>query len=438
MKMALVSWRGRAACVCALVACSFAPLPAISLDEAMNAALAHDSTLADSKSKLEIAKNNLLKSSSLYGSALSFSGTVNNQSGAASTGASTAQSTGSDSVKKSVSANLSVPLSKWLSIGVSGTTDASTGSGSVSLSLVPFAKADTSAELAWNKAAIDAQSAVRNTLLAARKEYRAVLTAQSEVAYRTAAVQTAQNELSRIQYLVELGKERTSKEISAYSDLIDAQSDLDTAQSNLSTAIQNLSLRTGMAESALTGFESLSLVEGRTLVDETRWVESSADMAIAKINLDSVKKTKDASVMLPDLTVGSQVSDSLAWSVTAKVSFSPDVIFQKTGSTAAENLSIQERSYANTERSVRTVWQNQQNALAKAVRNYENANRFIESAELSYTETELLLAKGEASRSTLDSANENLLSSKYQLQKAIESLENARDQLDAAWQVSLK
>ena len=449
MKKTLLSRAQKVAVPLTLLFCALMPLSAISLDDVMNEALAHDSTLADSKSRLVIAKNNLIKSSSLYSTNLSFSGVLSQK---ASTASSSASSTGGTSVstvgsttsgtagalKKSVSANLAIPLAKWLSLGVTGTTDATTTSGSVSISLVPFAKEDTSAESAWNKALVDAQSAIRNTLLSSRKEYRAVLTAQSEVAWRQAAVQSAKNDLARIQYLVELGKERSSKEITIYSSLITAQSDLDAAQTNLTNAIQNLSLRTGLTESALTDFEALAIVDGRTLVDQNQWVESSADMVNAKANLDAVKKTKNASTTLPDLSVGADVTDTLDWSMTAKISFSPDLIFQKTGSTASENLVMQERSYANTERSVRTAWQNQQNEVVKAQTNYENANRFVESSALSYTETDLQLQKGEASQADLDLANENLLSAKYQLQKSIESLENARDQLDVTWQVSMK
>ncbi len=49
-------------------------------------------------------------------------------------------------------------------------------------------------------------------------------------------------------------------------------------------------------------------------------------------------------------------------------------------------------------------------AVEMAERNYGNAHRFVESAHLSYTETELLLEGRETSRAMLDSANENLLS----------------------------
>ena len=449
MKKTLLSRAQKVAVPLTLLFCTLMPLSAISLDDVMNEALAHDSTLADSKSKLVIAKNNLIKSSSLYSTNLSFSGVLSQK---ASTASSSASSTGGTSVstvgsttsgtagalKKSVSANLAIPIAKWISLGVTGTTDATTTSGSVSLSLIPFANADTSAEAAWNRALVDAQSAIRNTLLSARKEYRAVQTAQSDVAWEQAVVQSSKNDLSRIQYLVELGKERSSKEITIYSTLITAQSDLDIAQTNLSLAIQNLSLRTGLAESAMTDFETLAIVENRTLVDENQWVSSSADMVTAKANLDEVKKAKSASMTLPDLSVGADVTNTLDWSMTAKISFSPDLIFQKAESTAAENLAMQERSYANTERSVRTAWQNQQNEIVKAQTNYDNANRFIESSTLSYTETELQLQRGEASQADLDLANENLLSAKYQLQKSIESLENARDQLDITWQVSMK
>lgn len=418
--------------ICIFAAALFFPLHAITLEEAMNAALQNDSTLADARSKLAIADNNLAKSLSLYGSSLSLSGNVSGS------GESEGPAGSESAVTKSVGANLAVPLAKWLSVGISASSDLSESSGTLSLTLSPFAHADTAAKTAWNKASIEAQSAVRSTLLSVRKEYRAVLVAQAEVEYRTAAVQTAQNELSRIQYLVELGKERKSQEISAYSDLMDAQGELDTAEGNLSTAKQNLSLRTGIAEASLADFESLSVEEGRTLVDEESWVASSPEMAAAKVALEAASVSKKTGTTLPDLTLGTSVTDSRGWSVTAKVSLSPDLFFQKSKSTASENLSIQERSFANTERSVRTAWANQQSALVKAERNYGNATRFLESAQLSYTETELLLEKGEASRATLDSANENLLSAKYQLLRALESLDNSRDQLDVSWQVAVK
>jgi outer membrane protein TolC len=400
-----------------------APASSLSLDEAMNAALANDATLADARSKLVIARNAYVKSLSLYGSSLSLSGS---SSSTADTDPSTA-----------ASAALSVPLAKWITVAVDAKAETSATTGSVSVTLTPFAAVDTTEKAAWDKAFIEAQNAVRNTILSVRREYRAVLTARAEKAYETAAVQTAQNELSRIKYLVELGKDRKSEEISAYSDLMDAQSDLDTAEDDLSTAIQNLSLRTGLAESALSDLEELTVQEGRALVDENSWVASSAELAEAKITLAASVSSAKNSAALPDLSLGSTVSSSNEWSVTAKVSLSPDVVFRKTESTAAENLAIQRRAYANSERSVRTAWQTQKNALTKAEHNYANAASFIETAQLSYTETELLLEKGEASRSTLDSSNENLLSARYQGQKALEALENARDQLDPSWQVSV-
>lgn len=408
------------------------PLFPLTLDDAVNAALDHDATLADAKSKLIIAKNSYVKSLPIYGSSLSFSG-GENVSGSAS--------------QKTMSASLAVPIEKWLSVGVTGTgarndspnsSGYSSSSGSVSVSFTPFAADDPSAKASWDKALIEAQGAVRTTILSARREYRAVLTAQAEVAYEKAAVQTAQNELSRIQYLVELGKERKSEELTAYSSLMDVQADLDTAEDNLTTASQNLALRTGIPEAELVLLESPPLVEGRTLVDENEWSASSADMATARIALESVRAAQKSSATMPDFTLGSSVNNSLDWSVSAKVSLSPDAVFQKTASTARENLSIQERSFATTDRTVRSAWQVQRNAITKALHNYDNASRFIETAQTTYTETELLLQKGDASRAKLDSANENLLSAKYQMQKAVESLENARDQLDVAWQVSVR
>lgn len=404
------------------------PASAISLDEAMKAALQKDSSLADARSKLKIAEANLFKSSSLYNSDLSLSGSVKDQSVSGS-------SSSDSAVIKSVAASLAVPLSPWIALGAEAATDTATNSGSVSVTLTPFAKADTQAKVAWNKAVVDAQYAVRSTILAVRREYRAVLTSRAEYLYRAAAVQTARNELSRIQYLVELGNLRKAQELTAYSDLMEALGYLDTAESNRALALQKLSLRTGLDESALSDFQVLEIADNRKLVTEADWVAGSADMAIAGINRDAALHDRDKTKAFPELTLGSNVDDQRNWAVTAKVSFSPDTVFQKSKEVVSETAVIQQRAYETAEAGVRSDWRNQQAVLIKAGRNYESAGRFRESAQITYTETRLLLDRGEASRSTLDSANENLLSAEYELGKALESLENARDQLDAAWQV---
>lgn len=411
---------------------------ALTIDEAMDAAVENDASLADARSALAIAENSLFKSASPYNSSLSFSGSLKGTSNTASEGASptgAASASAGTPTQKTAGAALTVPLAKWLSVGVEGTTDTETSSGSLSLTLTPLADADTQAEVAWNKAVVDARNAVRTTLLAARKEYRSVLTARAEYAYRTAAVQSAQNALSRVQYLVELGNARKSDELTVYSDLIDAQGELDTAENNLNLAIQNLAMRTGLEVSDLTDFESPEMSDSRTLVDENGWTASSADMAIAKIGLDAVAVANRRSTALPDLTLGTNVTDTGSWTVSAKVAFSPDILFRKTEKSAGETLAIQTRSYATVESTVRTAFRNQLKAVETAERNYGNANRFMESAKVSYAETELLLDRGETSRASLDSANENLLQAKYQLEKAMEALENARDQLDASWQL---
>lgn len=422
---------------------------ALTLDTVMEAALANDASLADARSRLKIAENARARSAPLYGSSLGLSGSVSGNTGSSSTPAPSSSSGGvaGDAVRTSVGANLSIPLAQWISLAAEGTTDLSSVSGSVSLSVNPFAQTDTSADTAWKKAMIEAQSAVRTTILAVRKEYRALVTARSEYEYRKSSVRTAENELSRIGYLVELGKERKSKEISAYGDLMEAQGNLDSALNNVNSALQALSARTGLSEAALDTLGSdydpgsdaaLSVNSTRMPVDEELWTASSAELAIAVLNLAQQKATARSSVTKPSLSLGASVADSASWSLTAKVSFSPDLLFQKNADTAAENLAIQERSLAKTEQNVRTAWKNQQNALSMAERNFLNAQRFFESAQLSYEETELLFDRGESSQANLDEAQEKLLSARWQLIRSAESLENARDQLDAAWQLSLQ
>jgi len=422
--------RRLAACIL-LFSAALGSLSAFTVDEAMDAALENDTSLADARSKLAIAENSLFKSASLYNSSLSFSGSLK---GTADSAATPNEAT---ATQKTVGAALNVPLAKWLSVGVEGTTDTQVATGSLSVTLVPLADADTQAEAAWNEAVVEAQNAVRTTLLAVRKAYRSVLTAQAEYAWRTAAVRSAENELSKVQYLVGLGNARKSDELSVYSDLMDAQGELDTAENNLSLALQNLSRRTGLETSALEDLSSPEISATRTLVDEEIWTAGSAEMATAKINLDAVTRALGQAIPLPDLTLAANVTDTKSWTVSAKVSFSPDILFRKTEKSAEENLAIQARSYATTESTVRTAFRNQLKAVETAERNYGNANRYLESAKVSYTETELLLERGETSRASLDSANEKLLSAGYQLEKAAESLENARDQLDAAWQLRL-
>ena len=423
---------------------------ALTLDTVMEAALANDASLADARSRLKIAENARARSAPLYGSSLGLSGSVSGNTGSSSTPVPSSSSGGGvagDAVRTSVGANLSIPLAKWISLAAEGTTDLSSVSGTVSLSVNPFAQTDTSADTAWKKAMIEAQSAVRTTILAVRKEYRALVTARSEYEYRKSSVRTAENELSRIGYLVELGKDRKSKEISAYGDLMEAQGNLDSALNNVNSALQALSARTGLSEAALDTLGSdydpgsdaaLSVNSTRMPVDEELWTASSAELAIAVLNLAQQKATARSSVTKPGLSLGASVTDSASWSLTAKVSFSPDLLFQKNADTAAENLAIQERSLAKTEQNVRTAWKNQQNALSMAERNFSNAQRFFESAQLSYEETELLFDRGESSQANLDEAQEKLLSARWQLIRSAESLENARDQLDAAWQLSIQ
>ena len=406
----------------------------VTLADAMNAALENDSSLADARSNLVIARNSLAKAAAPYGSSLSLSASAKGSAGTESVPAPGGASP--SGITKSVTASLSVPLAKWLTVALSGSTDLETNGASLSLSLSPFAKADSQAETAWQKAVIQSESAVRQSMLSVRREYRAVLTAKAEYAARAAAVTTARNALSKIQYLVELGKERKSDEISAYSDLMDAQGGLDAAENNLATAVQNLNLRTGLDITADAELEALDPSAERTLADEDAWYARSAEIRLARLALRSQTEGTASAVSLPDLSIGTSVDDAKNWSVSAKISVSPDVFFQKTKSSADESLAIQKRSFETTERNVRTAYANQASALAMARRNYENARRIVESARLSETETRLLLERGEAAQAALDSATEKMLSAEYQLAKAAESLENARDQLDMAWQLS--
>lgn len=410
-----------------IVFLSLTSLYAVSLDDVMSAALLNDSSLADSLSKLKIAENNLFRSSSLYGSSLSFSSSLS--------GNFEDSSSSITPFNPSLKAQLALPLAKWASISVEGGSNSGIVSGSLSLNLSPFQRSDSTAENAWKRAVIDSRSALRFTLLSVRKEFRAVNVAKSAYEFQQAAVQSAENELTRIQYLVELGTERKSKEISAYSNLMDAQGDRDKAENTLALALQSLSVRTGLSVSELEFCDEIELAENRILVDESTWKASSAELALAKNNILSAENSLATSLTLPGLSLGSTINDKNAWSVTAKISLSPDLFFQKPASSEKESMAIQQRSFEKTERDVSTAWQNQQTALSMAQRNYENAQRFLESAELSYTETELLLQRGEASRSTLDSSKEKLLSARLRLLQAMESLENARDQLDINWQV---
>lgn len=419
----------------------------LTIEEAMEAALANDATLADARSRLKIAGNALARSSSVYGSSLGFSGSVSGNAGSSDSAPSSAPSGASaasdgSTVRSNLGANVSIPLAKWITVGAEASSDLETFSGSLTVSLNPFAKADSSAETAWKKALIEAQGAVRTTILSVRREYRALNSARSEYEYRKAAVRTAENELSRIGYLVELGKERKSKEISAYGSLMEAQGNLDAALNSVNSALQALSARTGLSEAVLQTLAAGDADGGadspaRTLVDEEAWVLASAELALSEIGLAQQRDALKSSASLPGLSLGASASDDASWSATVKVTLSPDVLFQKNIDSAAENLAIQKRSMEKTERSVRTAWKNQQNALAAAERNYANALRFLESAKLSYEETELLFSRGESAQASLDEANEKLLSAQWQLERSAESLENARDQLDAAWQVSI-
>ena len=422
---------GPYAALVALLLSAALPLYATTLEDAMNAALANDSTLADAKSDLTIARNNFRAAAPLYGSSLSLSGSVSGEDPAEDTGVSGGE----------IGAKLSLPFAHWLSVAFEGSVpvsfedSASGAAGSMSVSFTPFSARDTSAETALQKALVAAEYAVRTSVLAVRREYRAVLTAQAKFAWREAVVKTAQNELSRIQYLVELGDSRKSEEIDAYSELIEARDDLDTAENNLSIALQALSLRTGIAETGLSALDVPEIVEGRTLADEDAWLSASSDLSVARLSLESARSAVSSSTARPTISVGSSLSEERDWSLTAKVALSPDLFWQSGRSSAAEKLAKQERAYETTGRSVRTAWQNQRNSLAMAERNHENALRFLESAELSHTEAEILLERGESSRANLDSATANLLSARYQLQKSLESLENARDQLDTEWLV---
>lgn len=411
-------------------------LSAVSLEDVMNAALLNDSNLADSLSKLKIAENNVFKSASLYGTSLSFSTSLSGSFEETSTQNDQANQTSqANQVNPSLQAQLSLPLAKWASISIEGSSYQDSISGSLSLNLRPFERSDSAAENALKRAVIDSRSAIRSTLLFVRKEFRSVNVAKAAYEFQRAAVQSAENELTRIQYLVELGTERKSKEISAYSNLIDVQGERDKAENTLMFALQTLSVRTGISIAELENCEDIQVSENRILVDEATWNTCSAELALAKNNVVYAENSLATSRTYPGLSIGSTFNDKNAWSVTAKITISPDLFFQKTNSSEKESLSIQQRAFEKIERDVSTAWHNQQSSLSMAQRNYENALRFVDSAELSYTETALLLERGEASRSALDSAHEKLLSARWRLMQSIESLENARDQLDITWQV---
>ncbi|GAB1431811.1 hypothetical protein MASR2M29_04360 [Spirochaetota bacterium] len=399
------------------------------IEELMTAALEHDGAIADAQSRLKIAQNSKASANPLYKSSLSLSGTASDSANANST-TQTAQ-------KTSVGASLSVPLAHWLALAFDATGSPEKRSGSAAISISPFAKADSSAESALQKAMIESQAAVRSSLLSVRKEYRAYQSAIAEYEYRRAAVVTAENELLRIQYLAELGKERKSKEISAHSELLDAQDDLDAAINSMRAAIQNLADRTGLGEDQLALIPGELALSDRDSVSAETWMNSSGELAIAKIALQQQKRSSSSSITLPTVTLGASISDTSNWSLTAQVSISPDLLFQKTSGSAQENLAIQERAFLKTEENVSSAYKNQQSALAMAERNYQNAQRFMDSARLSYEETSLLFGSGEVSQSTMDTAEEELLEAKWKLAKSVEALENAKDQLDPAWQLPI-
>lgn len=402
------------------------------IEDVMTASLKNDGSISDAQSKLKIAQNNKIRANSLYNSSLSFSGSTSGTIDANKTNTS-----GSTQTKTSLGASLSLPLSHWVSLAFEASSNLEKASGSASISISPFAKADTSSDASLLKASIEAQTAVRSSLLSARKEYRAYQSALAEYEYRKASIVTAENELSRIQYLVELGKERKSKEISAHSTVLNAQGDLDTAENSMRSAIQNLVDRTGFTEEQIALIPSDVLLTDRESVSVESWISSSSELALARLSLQQQKQSASSSVALPNFSLGASISDTAAWSVSARVSISPDILFQKNLNSAQENLSIQERAFLKTEESVRTAYKNQQNALAMAERNYVNAQRFMESARLSYEETNLLFERGEVSQAAMNQADEELLQAKWKLAKAVESLENAKDQLDPAWQLSL-
>lgn len=411
-----------------LLAVSINSVFSLSIDDFMNAAIEHDSNIQDAMSSLKKASNSLFVSHPLYGTTFSVSSSVSG--------------TEENIQGQELSAGITIPLAKWISFSAESQTDLKSDSGSsknstnLSVSISPFAKSNSQDTYTYERALIEVQQAIRESILSVRKEYRAYLTALSELEYKQASLKSAQTELSRIQYLVELGTERKSKEINALSNLMEAQEEVDAANDTLSSAIIALVSRTGLEEELFENLDITSVEAERNYVNEEQWSVYSADLMLAKKSLEQQKNKNSSSISLPNINLGAKINDSASWSVSARASISPDLFFQKDYSTAKENLAIQERALLKTEQSVKNAWIKIQRNLSVAELSYENAKRFLDSAQVSYEESELLFERGELSSTSLESAKENVLQAQFQMYKAEEGLENARDQLDVRWQLS--
>jgi len=54
--------------------------------------------------------------------------------------------------------------------------------------------------------------------------------------------------------------------------------------------------------------------------------------------LQQQKQSRSSSITLPTVTLGASITDTADWSLSARVSISPDLLFQKTSGSAQENL----------------------------------------------------------------------------------------------------
>jgi len=410
----------------------------VSLDTLVSRALAQDTELAVALAQLRAAKAALGADSAWRGAALTL------QSGLR--GAENEAVPASAAGDFSWSAQAALPMAHWLALGAESSGDeAGNASGTVSLSVSPFARHSGSADRAYRSALAAYRNSLRSSILEFRAALRSLTVADAELRLRQAeqAVTSAALEAARI--LVERGDAGKASLLDALADQTEAEIAVSAAQSALEAARADLAIRLGVAETELPDTASLEPAPGVDPLENAmsleQWLAASANLSESLLAAESAADDARLAVPRPDLsltgTVGSVLAGtgagSLQWSAAAAVTLPLDLVYRDTAVAKAETAAARQTAAERLRAVTVQEYAQKVKELRRGYDTWRRATTADQSALLALEEARLLHALGESSAAALASAEADGLRSQWQTLAALKSLRDAQDELDRRW-----
>jgi outer membrane protein TolC len=414
---------GAALCAAGITACAAWSDGGLTLAELTKLASTGNLDLRNARSALETARTALAGESLLSSARVSLSG-----SWSAGSSAGPGQSS-----PLSAQVQVSVPVLPQLSVGASVSSQ---GTGSVSLSLYPFASgtATYSQKETFRKAALQAAYQAAKLGYDVESAAYAFLEAQEEVTAAEAAA-VLQGEVAGVrQKAYELGGITFTELQSARAAMTIARQAVFDAQRSFITARVALYRQLGPASgeqvpAGVTVAQLLAAVASRDgeIAKLANPASASLSLRSLQIELDALKEQLAATpVYTPSLSVSADVSFPLSGSAGVSFSFSPSEIRTDDRARIAQSI-IQKQAEIEIETlSVRLQSQVLVQALAMARSALESRQAEVTQAETSLAESKVLLSQGQVTSLETRQAELDLRSSQARLFAAAVSVLRAQ------------